>query len=153
MRSLWLRAIASRSDATDSECSPADAREEFTSETIRLSSDESASAEGKGGTATARNTPTRAASRNPFRGFLPPCTGAAPYGTKVPGANALVEYRNAPRGKVNVRWRGFQSEEGRVTTNDDPRPSSLRASTRPPCCSATWRTIAKPSPVPPVSRE
>jgi len=32
-------------------------------------------------------------------------------------------------------------------------PTALVASTRPPCASARWRTMARPSPVPPSARE
>ncbi len=35
--------------------------------------------------------------------------------------------------------------------NVDPRPSSLSTWTDPPCRSTTWRTMARPKPVPPVA--
>ena len=42
---------------------------------------------------------------------------------------------------------------GRMTLIVVPRPGALVASTRPPCASTRCRTIARPSPVPPCSRE
>jgi len=41
---------------------------------------------------------------------------------------------------------------GRVTVKVDPRLSSLSTRTVPPWASATWRTMARPRPVPPVWR-
>ena len=41
---------------------------------------------------------------------------------------------------------------GNDTVKLDPRPSSLSTRTVPPWASATWRTMARPSPVPPVWR-
>jgi hypothetical protein len=49
--------------------------------------------------------------------------------------------------------RPIYGDPGNVTMKVEPLPSSLWASTRPPCCSATCFTMARPSPVPPVSRE
>ena len=42
---------------------------------------------------------------------------------------------------------------GSSSTNSAPPPGALAARTLPPCCSATWRTIASPSPEPGRPRE
>ena len=42
---------------------------------------------------------------------------------------------------------------GSSSTNSAPPPGALAARTLPPCCSATWRTIASPRPEPGRPRE
>lgn len=53
-----------------------------------------------------------------------------------------------------VSTRSVKGLTGSVTMNVEPSPSpSLMARTVPPCISTRWRTIASPSPSPPVCRE
>ena len=86
----------------------------------------------------------------------PRCARIAPTTSRTPGSSSHSKTRDRMPGVAGSAAAGESpttAATGSVKENVLPRPTTLSAQMRPPCCSTIRRQIASPSPVPPFSRE